>query len=108
MDNYDDQIKPLILRMRFDIKLREFVGFMFLRYKNLLCLEQWIEILENQKKYSGETKFLHYFKHLAHLKNESVNVDLALSSISLAVNNMNVSDDLIIDMLKFIDLKNYS
>jgi hypothetical protein len=108
MENYDDQIKPLILRLKFDIKLREFVSFIFLHHKDLGCLLNWIKILEKQQKYKAEKKFLEFFKTIVKIKNDSTILNLVFTNISITVNDMNVSDDLIIDMLKFIDLKNYS
>jgi hypothetical protein len=107
MDNYDEQIKPLILRLKFDIKLRKFVVFMFLRHKQLSCLLHWVDMLVKHQKYSNEKTFLEYFKHIVKLTNEPTTIDTFCTNISMAVNTMNVSDDLIIDMLKFIDLKNY-
>ncbi len=107
MDNYDEQMKTPILRLKFDIKLREFVSFLFLHHKQLQCLLNWIEILEKQQKYSDEKDFLVYFKHIIRLKNEPTTIDTFFNNVFITVNHMNVSDGLIIDMLKFIDLTNY-
>ena len=108
MDNYDEQMKTQILRLKFDIKLREFVYFLFLHHKQLRCLLNWIEILEKQHKYSKEKDFLEYFRHIIHLKNDPTMIDTFFANVFITVNHMNVSDDLIIYMLTFIDLKNYS
>lgn len=108
MENYDEQIKGLILRLKFDIKLREFVSFLFLRHKQLLCLKDWIEILEKQQKYSGNKRFFDYLRYILHIHNEPRDVDIYLTNVFNVVKEWEVSDDLIIDILKFIDLKNYS
>ena len=107
MENYDEQMKTQILRLKFDIKLREFVSFLFLRHKQLRCLLNWIEILEKQPKYSKYKDFLEYFRHIIHLKNDPTMIDTFFANVFITVNSMNVSDGLIIDMLTFIDLKNY-
>lgn len=107
MENYDEQLKPIILRLKFDIKLREFVSFLFLRHKNLQCLKDWIEILEKQPKYSDNKRFFDYLRYIVHIKNEPRDVDTFLTNVANVVKEWEVSDELIIDMLKFIDLKNY-
>ena len=107
MDNYNDQIKHQMLCLKLNIKLREFVSFMFLYYDHLLILKDWIELLENQQKYSNKKDFFIFFKHIAYLKNEPVNTNTYLSNLSIIVKNENISDELILDILNFIDLKNY-
>lgn len=107
MENYNEQLKPLILRLKFDIKLREFVSFLFLRHKQLLFLKDWIEILEKHPKYSDNKRFFDYLRYILHIKNEPRDVDIYLTNVAHFVKEWDISDDLIIDMLKFIDLKNY-
>ena len=108
MENYDEQIKRQILRLKFDIKLREFVSFLFLRRKKLQCLIDWIEILEKHPKYSDKKRFFEYLRYFGDITNDPTNIDIYLTNVANVVKEWEVSDDLIIDILNFIDLKNYS
>lgn len=108
MENYDDQLKRQILRLKFNIKLREFVSFLFLRYRALSCLVDWIEILEKQLKYKDHKDFLEFLRYIAHLPNDHIKIDAYFTNVYAIVNQKDVSDDLLLDMLRFIDLKNYS
>ena len=109
MDNYDDQIKPLILRLKFDIKLREFVSFILLRHKNLLCLGNWIEMLQKHPKYTDEKRFLDFFKYITKIPNDhtKIELDIFLTNVFIVIKDWEVTDDLLLDMLKFIDINNY-
>lgn len=107
MADYDIILKRQILRLNFNLKLRDFVDFLFLRCKTLQSLIDWIEIVQKLPKYEKQTEFFEFLKHFATLPNNSTNIDVFLRNVGIRVRDYDVPDDLIIDMLRFIDLKNY-
>jgi hypothetical protein len=111
MDNYDEQIKPFLLRLKFIIKFKEFVLFLLrnnygvINAKDKDILIKWTDLLYNEKNNRDTTDFINYVKHIISIK--LTTVDTFISNVNFNLNNNNVSDEMLIKILKFIDLKNY-
>lgn len=105
--DYDIILKRQILRLNFNLKLRDFVDFLFLRCKTLQSLIVVVSLLQKLPKYEKQTDFFEFLKHFATLPNNSTNIDVFLINVGIRVREYDVPDDVIIDMLRFIDLKNY-
>jgi len=65
-------------------------------------------MLEKHPKYTDKKRFLDYFKYIIEIPNEPTKIDVFLKNVFNVIKEWEVTDDLILDMLKFIDLKNYS
>jgi hypothetical protein len=115
-NNYNDEVNKLKLKIKLDIKLREFILYST-KIKNLKILSNWLEKLEVKHicykkseykltdKFNKTNNFLQAFKHIMFIQNRQPYIDTFIENLKIFELD---DEELIIDILDVIDIKNYN
>lgn len=96
---YDKEVNKLKLKIKLDIKLREFISYLYsTKITNLHILVKWLELLE--RKYN-DNNFIQMFKSIVYLQNGQDYIDHFIYNLKIFELD---NEELIIDILNVVDI----
>lgn len=115
LPTYDEEVNKLKLKIKLDIKLREFIYHLYsTNIKDLKLLCNWLQLLENKYtykncydklKYKKTNDFLQVFKFIMFVQNRQDYIDQFIDNLKIFELE---NEELINDILNVIDIKNYN
>lgn len=104
---FDEEVKKLKLKIKLDIRLREFIYYLYsTNIQDLKLLSNWLQLLENKYLYIKKTNnFLQVFKSIIFVQNRKDYIDIFIKNLKIFELD---NEELIDDILNVIDIKNYN